>query len=326
MRKIYLHIGVTKTGTTALQSFFSKSSDFLLDHGILYPNPDGDPINDQPWVGNAYTFAESLYSETYDKTEITKCVDSLARLAENEAKDILLSCEAFSSIKSLETVHFICDTISQHFEIVLLAYLRDPLSWAYSIWKQFVKGNCETRDFHSFMQAYPEQWPHCSAWLSYAETLHVFSYDKHKKDIRTPILQALGIDAAIRNESPTLAGLTTDNRSLSDSELAFFREFNTIDRLANAPNLRWDIFLAFLKRQPGPVQCTPPDPQYAAEAEAKHEALFQALAPHISREEIILGSRQPRTEEHNKIEQLNEEEVRIALSVIARNFAENTER
>lgn len=37
MKKIYLHIGTAKTGSSALQAFFYKNAKLLEDNGIYYP-------------------------------------------------------------------------------------------------------------------------------------------------------------------------------------------------------------------------------------------------------------------------------------------------
>ena len=38
-KTIYLHIGVSKTGTTSIQRFLYKNRELLKDKGILYPCP-----------------------------------------------------------------------------------------------------------------------------------------------------------------------------------------------------------------------------------------------------------------------------------------------
>ena len=43
MKRIILHIGTEKTGTSTIQSFFHKNADKLLDHGILYPRAPYGP-------------------------------------------------------------------------------------------------------------------------------------------------------------------------------------------------------------------------------------------------------------------------------------------
>ena len=46
MKKIYLHIGTAKTGSSALQAFFYKNAKLLEDNGIYYPlEYGGIPFN-----------------------------------------------------------------------------------------------------------------------------------------------------------------------------------------------------------------------------------------------------------------------------------------
>jgi hypothetical protein len=37
-KTIYLHIGIPKTGTTAIQNFFFQKREDLKNYGLLYPN------------------------------------------------------------------------------------------------------------------------------------------------------------------------------------------------------------------------------------------------------------------------------------------------
>ena len=41
-RRLILHLGLSKTGTTSIQTFLSESRDFRAAHGVTYPHLAGE--------------------------------------------------------------------------------------------------------------------------------------------------------------------------------------------------------------------------------------------------------------------------------------------
>ncbi|MCD7907396.1 MAG: hypothetical protein LUH04_06890 [Clostridium sp.] len=284
---LYVHMGVAKTGSTALQSFLAKNMPLLEKNGILYPIPDGNPINRRKWVGNAYTFACSFMDRTYDARTVRNIAKQMGDEARRANKNALLSCEGFAEFSERQDVEFFCATMGAHFNLVLITYVRNPLDWYFSKWKQMVKNEPEIRPFKEFMENFQVQWTHISTWLNHAAEVHVLSFDEHKKDLLTPFLSALGVKPPTAPAKGLGHLLTIDNRSLTDSELAFFLAFNQNPALAGRSELRWKINSYFLLKNPTAASHSLPDPALAPLAEARHEEFFKAVEPYLPREKII---------------------------------------
>ena len=57
-KKIYLHIGTAKTGTTSLQKYLYENRNKLILDGFIYPEPYSNPNKGQ--YKNGYTFLMRL--------------------------------------------------------------------------------------------------------------------------------------------------------------------------------------------------------------------------------------------------------------------------
>jgi len=133
---MFLHMGYPKTGTTALQQFFSDNEDQLLARGILYPKTGR--------IGTAhYALNFSLGIGEYDKSahQIDR-PDSLRSALLKEASStslraVLVSSEYFITVKSAETV----SEFFRDFDVRPIIYLRRHDHAMESSYGQSVKTN-----------------------------------------------------------------------------------------------------------------------------------------------------------------------------------------
>lgn len=114
------------------------------------------------------------------------------------------------------------------------------------------------------------------------------------------------------------------NRTLTDSELQFFLAFNQIPELNYDPVLRWVIYGALLfKKRQQEFSYSKPYPAMAVLAEDRHEDFFNALAPYICRERVVVNHSYLYSDDSNlNNARIDPEDVRIALSEIAK-YMEN---
>lgn len=132
MKKIFLHIGTNKTGTSAIQSFFSYYRDILLDQGLLYP--------EVACQGSAhYDLTDALIGRGANprriakKNYIRKALD--AEIEKKEPKAVILSSEIFVRATSL-------DEVSEFFkndDVYILVYLRRHDTWWPAAYSQAMK-------------------------------------------------------------------------------------------------------------------------------------------------------------------------------------------
>ena len=127
-KRIWLHIGATKTGTTAFQSFCAMHADALRQAGILYPETGraGVAHHRLAWAVNPLGPTEptdGLYGA------LLREIDASA------AKDILISSEVFfirSAVPALAG-------LLKGRDVRIVAFLRRQDEWAELMYAQYVK-------------------------------------------------------------------------------------------------------------------------------------------------------------------------------------------
>ena len=147
MKKLVLHIGMAKTGTSTIQETLGQGADQLRDQGIFYApwkpfnhsftftvlflgQPEKSfyykqlaPISDEDWAQELRRLADQwkAFFSAADKGSWVVSAENLGRLAEDE----LLALRAF---------------VEPYFdEIKVVAYVREPLRALKSKWEQDVK-------------------------------------------------------------------------------------------------------------------------------------------------------------------------------------------
>lgn len=132
-KKLFIHIGAHKTGTTAIQKFLSMNRELLKEQGCLYPGS-----------------ADSHYRLTRELRDHTSGdPDSEAREVADELKQnyhkyhtFILSSEGFWEIvpkRKIEEVRDYIQNTGLNFDIRILFFYRDQDSWLESAYQQQVK-------------------------------------------------------------------------------------------------------------------------------------------------------------------------------------------
>jgi len=130
-RRLILHAGTPKTGTSSLQSFLDKNREALLEHGLLYPQTDETmkPPKHQ-WLVNCLLAAdeESLSSRLQDAlNELTPSVQTVFLSAEG----LFNHWWDFSS-----TAKSMLAVLAEWFDVEVWIWFRDPESFANSLYRQ----------------------------------------------------------------------------------------------------------------------------------------------------------------------------------------------
>lgn len=135
---IIFHIGWSKTGTTALQSWLSANSDTLIDHGYLYPETgrwkEGShhelALSLRPIIGyKSKKSAEHLWSDL--KKEILK------EVKKKKVSKVIISSELFPPLYEYAVVvNFLNDLNAKG---SILATVREQVDLIKSMQKQLVR-------------------------------------------------------------------------------------------------------------------------------------------------------------------------------------------
>ncbi|MCP4474281.1 MAG: hypothetical protein GY821_06895, partial [Gammaproteobacteria bacterium] len=138
-KQLYIHIGTHKTGTTAIQKFLSANSDYLLKHGVLYPDFCRQEYKHNHLV---YRYSEALnraVKRNFDEKEIV----ALKKEFDNEieksgARKIILSSEELFEPLGKQQWQFI-RTLCSHYEVFMVVYFRRQDELIISCYNQAVR-------------------------------------------------------------------------------------------------------------------------------------------------------------------------------------------
>lgn len=163
MNTLYLHIGIFKTGSSALQVFFAQNIERLKQDNIYYPELGLVSRAKQGNItaGNGVWIARSLLPKTNSmaKPELQKQqLQVLATLLrENTGSDVLLSSEFFSDVppKSIKAIKQAAS--EEGYTLKIIGYVRDQVSYLESLYIQHVKRRCITDLPETYIRAlYPK--------------------------------------------------------------------------------------------------------------------------------------------------------------------------
>ncbi|MCD7907392.1 MAG: hypothetical protein LUH04_06870 [Clostridium sp.] len=70
---------------------------------------------------------------------LTALIEELAEESREKRKPVFLSNEVWAQAAARPTFEKFCKLLAKHFNIVLIGFVRDPLSWSYSAWNQIVR-------------------------------------------------------------------------------------------------------------------------------------------------------------------------------------------
>lgn len=124
MKKVYLHIGPHKTGTTFLQKIFEENKQVLRTAGLDYLDFG------KTFFGH-HEMALALAQERYEKGVLKSAIN------ESFCDEILLSSENFDVLNS-NSLAYLANELSE-FNVDVLVFFRTPTVRLYSWWQEEIK-------------------------------------------------------------------------------------------------------------------------------------------------------------------------------------------
>jgi hypothetical protein len=147
-RRLILHIGMHKTGTTSIQNELSKSRDILEKHKVHYPvfRQANHSLNfgplfvDNPNISELFKNA-GVYGEKAIEAEKNRLQEMWIKEFERfDGKDFIISGEQLSLL-SHDGVRRLRAFVAPYFDDVkIIVYVREPLSFLRSAMQQRIKG------------------------------------------------------------------------------------------------------------------------------------------------------------------------------------------
>jgi len=217
MRKLYLHIGMHKTGTTSLQNFLERNRDMLTERGFLYPA--GGFYKTRAWATHMRPGHPDLaQTHAYWKSHIGRHLDCQPDL------DVIISYEGLWRLsigKKQEQRAEMLKRCLEGFEVHVILYVRRQDLWFEAMHNQLVKTNKETRTLEDYIaqtqcHGMAKLWPRICFWRDHfgEERVNVRVYERSQLkngDIIQDFLGLLGIEYApesrpIHRMNPRMGG------------------------------------------------------------------------------------------------------------------------
>jgi len=233
IRRLIIHIGQPKTGSTILQSVLTAMQDKLKEYGTLYP---------KSYIGEAGRNHSDLADVAAKGSdgELAKYVSAIREQVNTETV-IILSSEVFYDLK--EPQRLVAELRKQFpkAEIDTIAYVREFVRYSLSLWAHHVKSGLSTADpianSRIYNQTLAQQY---RLWHECTDRMTLRIYDRKKlvnNDISADMLSFLGHDELIEN----IPIINNDNNSLSGNLLGLKLILNMLGKGALIPYRSWEV-------------------------------------------------------------------------------------
>ena len=211
---LLIHIGMPKTGTTALQHFLLDNTDILEKNGWSYPIIEGYPTGSKEYSiiengGNGFYIHYACIRN--DKTEWDKEMEAVLSCLEN--KNVILSCEG---IANYEADKFIASVKERYGNVKVVIYLRRQDRAMESLYNEFVKHDNESTEFEVFIDSHFE----AKQYVEYLLKLNAISQIIGKKNLIVRIYEKQQlIRGDIVADFLSVLGITLEEKDYEKREL-----------------------------------------------------------------------------------------------------------
>lgn len=230
MARIWLHIGMMKTGTTAMQEWCRAQAPALAAQGLLYVHPPRRAAS-----GHLVKALSGPHPGHRD------AIAALARDLKDKAGDVLISAESLAS-QGPRFLRPLVDALTGH-DIRILIWLRRQDRYAEAYYKQVVKWNGVKLDFAHCLRTLAAQLDYAAfldQWQAAFPQVQLLPqvYEEPDAPAGAPdsiaaMLTAIGRSdlvpegsATIRRNRTPHAGLVARYRQLGDTDPATLRNIN----------------------------------------------------------------------------------------------------
>lgn len=229
--KLFLHLGMPKTGSTAIQESMRRYFNDPNGVALYYPEDDVARVVVNSSSGNIEGIANICTGEwPIDDYRSKESFLRFEKNLENAKCNLFFSSETFFSAHPLrkDIVDLFLSKIDQSkFELIYIIYVRDFLELAISTWLQGVKrhSSCfvELDDYVSNFRSRLGEIFRVFNINPYQENVFLLNYDIEKKDLWTSLMKRIEID-----DYPNYEENKVVNRSLTYSEFLVMKQISEV--------------------------------------------------------------------------------------------------
>ncbi|MDG2472674.1 MAG: hypothetical protein P8M71_06110 [Pseudomonadales bacterium] len=220
MKILHLHIGLSKTGTSAIQSWLSLNSKRLSTRGFSYKDSSPRAAQGAITSGNGIPLYKACQS---GDEEILRTLLHQFYFANNNKA--IISSEFLQGLKEDELILLkkICST--DKIDLRIIAYARSVYEHLYSNYHQGVKRHGFTEPFGFYEKMdYSEHRKYIENYINvFGDAIRLLNYDYNQSNIISSFSDELEL-----NVTGLLEMQKKINRSLSPNETGLMRELNQL--------------------------------------------------------------------------------------------------
>ncbi|TNE63968.1 MAG: hypothetical protein EP335_08275 [Alphaproteobacteria bacterium] len=208
MKKLYLHVGFPKTGSSYLQELFWANAAFLKQQwGIHFHLPPVAASTLARRPGNSVSLVQDIAAGK-------PLAPLLAPYLDTDAPASLISTEFWSQLSHAQNEAVLAHATSHGYRVHAIGFRRNPFDMAIAAYLQNVKRNPGVGTFLEHCQGFSDKAHDSADRIGAVLPLDVLDYDAAKTNLAQAFFSALGHDAAAL-PNPVQAQV---NRSLSREE------------------------------------------------------------------------------------------------------------
>lgn len=222
MKELFIHIGLSKTGSSAIQAWLSLNNEKLAEIGIKYKDVAPQASMGAITSGNGVVLNKACENKNYDELEYL--LKDFYFEGHNTA---IISCEALQGVSedSISIIKSICD--ANHIEVKVIAYMRSIYELLYSNYLQGIKRHGYEKEFGSIGPL------NCKEQVRYIENyskvfghnFKLLNYDFHKNNICGSFSNIIHVDL-----QDSLNLNKAINRSLTIDEALHLKKLNKLHK------------------------------------------------------------------------------------------------
>lgn len=231
MKKLFLHIGTHKTGSTAIQHTLFRNRAALRRQDFYYPCEGRYYFGrekSQSFLAHALLGRRPNYLDQRALIDRDSCVAEFKRdVSASNCRNIVVSSEHFSYAKKAEDWRNVHDTMASLADnITVIVYLRRQDTMLESTWSQLVKTGLLVASFDDFRKEYvsPNHFTFLQALSDVfgRSSIVVRPYELaqlHERDVVADFFSQIGVELLGENGQPTVLNRTPSLRQLEAMRL-----------------------------------------------------------------------------------------------------------
>jgi hypothetical protein len=214
MKKILLHVGHGKTGTSYIQSFLATNKEKLAEHNITYPNH-----NSIETARGGHTTSGNIDIENLGSFD-----DYIAtRAAASGSYSVLFSSEFL--FRAILHNRYKFDSLCKCFDVAVILFIRNPFEHAISMYGQSVKKGRATVSVDEYIRGYNTPWL-VSDLIDIVRVAGASLIIKNYSNYRRRILREFLLALDLEERDFSFPAVQDINRSLCANEIRVQLAFN----------------------------------------------------------------------------------------------------